>query len=211
MSIGQMSPTAEARLRQEEDEAHVEDEMRAAGALKERRSLDDIRREIESSGGTVGGLDSSAEDVILYNRYDGVPSRVTTDQLRQRLRVRFDRDHPWAGQLVWTARPPEKPAEQGTLLCPLHPNSEEREYLDSLRFQGVLCRKSNMKTANDRDAHFEKHKRVFRAVEKDKERRQRERQMELMSEQTKALRSMAQSDRGTLLSAPDKAKAKSKD
>lgn len=190
------TPTAaEAAIARAEEEAHVAAELDTAGGgqgLQEPMTLEQMRKHLEAVGSRVGGLVSSAEMVTIYNRYDGVSSDVTTDQIRQRLRVRFDRTHPWEGQLVWTTKPPEKAPEKGNLKCPLHSESEERAYLDILHFDGKTCRKATMKTQYDVGTHFEKaHKRIYLAVEKDKERQIQLQQMELMREQTAAMQAMA--------------------
>ncbi len=97
-----------------------------------------------------------------------------------------------AGQLVWTTKPPEDAPAVGTLLCPLHIDSEERAYLDTLHFEGKVCAKSTMKTLYDRDMHFEHgHGAIYKAVEKDRARQLQVQQMELMKQQTAAMQAMA--------------------
>ncbi|KKN31680.1 hypothetical protein LCGC14_0821450 [marine sediment metagenome] len=201
MTMPPLSPTADAVVRKAEEEAHVEAELEQAReqeGYREPVPVEQLREEMKSEGVKLGGVTSSAEMLTIYNRYDGVPSQITTDQARQRLSVRFDPSHPWAGQLVWTTKPVEG-REMGTLLCPLNPDSAERGYLDGLRFNAIICRKHNMKTAYDVDMHFEhKHKTIFKAVEKDKDRQMKEQQMALMREQTAAMNRMAaaQGDNG---------------
>ncbi len=193
------TPTAaEAAVHRAEEDAHVASELGAAGLAadgQERVSIEELRERVKGTGAELGGLVSSAEMMIVYNRYDGVSSQITTDQASQRLRVRFDRTHPWAGQLVWTTKAPENGPAVGSLLCPLHPESEERAYLDSLNFRGATCRKATLPTEYDRERHFEKHKRVHAAVEADKVKQMQDRQMELLQEQTAAMREMAAGQR----------------
>ncbi len=188
-------PEASAVVAKIEEDAHVEEELARAKneqGVGDAPSLDELQKILKGTGNTLGGLQSSAEDMIVYNRYDGEPSTITTDQAGQRLRVRFDDSHPWAGKLVWTTKAPESPPRPGVLLCPLHPESQERAYMDELRFTGILCRKSNMKTEMDVQDHFQgKHKKIYKAVEADKERQIKLQQMELMREQTNAMKAMA--------------------
>ncbi len=185
-------PTAtDVAVQRAEEDAHVDEEMRNAGLQGGEVTLDDIREKL-GEGSTVSGVTSSAEMMTVYNRYDGVPSQITSDQAGQRLRVRFDKTHPWAGQLVWTTKPPENGPALGTLLCPLHKDSDERAYLDSLHFQGKLCLKATLKTEYDKDMHFKQHKLIFNAVEADKAKQLQLQQMELMREQTNAMKAMAE-------------------
>jgi len=188
-----MNTPGEAVIRQAEHDAHVDAELAQIGRTEQPpMSAAELHERARAAGAEVGGVVSSAELITIYNRCDGVSSKVTTDQLRQRLGVRFDPTHPWAGQLVWTTKPPDPAPRPGILRCPLHPESEERAYLDSLNLSNATCRKSNMRTEEDRNDHLEhKHNKVFRAMERDKERRMRERQMELMGEQTAAIQMMA--------------------
>ena len=79
----------------------------------------------------------------------------------------------------------------GTLLCPLHQDSEERGYLDGLNFKGKLCRKATLKTEYDKDRHFAQHGLIYKAVEADKVKQLQTQQMDLMREQTNAMQSMA--------------------
>lgn len=198
-----VNPTAaEATIRRAEEDAHVAVEMErartgrgeveAAPGRAEPVTHKQVEELLKGTGSTLGGLQSTAEFMTVYNRYDGVPSQITTDQASQRLRVRFDPSHPWAGQLVWTTTPPKKGPVVGTLKCPLHLESEERAYLNDLHFGSVTCRKATMKTEMDRQDHFQgKHKKVHKAVEADKAKQLQLQQMELMKEQTAAMQAMA--------------------
>jgi hypothetical protein len=189
-----MTTPQHAAVQRAEEDAHVASELEAAG-VGQAPSLADLRRELEEKGGSVGGVVSSAEMLPIYNRYDGVLSEITTDQASQRLRVRFGSEHPWAGQLVWTTKEPETGSVVGTLLCPLHAESDMRDYLNVLGVS-LTCRKSNMKLQDDVDAHFEhKHNRIFRAVERDKAKQLENQRMDLMREQTEAMREMAAAQR----------------
>lgn len=190
-----MPAAATQAVKKAEEDAHVQGEMdhaRAEQGVGDAQSLEELRASIKGSGSTVGGLQSSAESMTIYSRYDGEPSVITTDQAGQRLRVRFDGTHPWAGQLVWTTKAPEHPPRPGIFVCPLHPEGEERAYLDELHFTGIVCPKSNMKTEMDRQDHFRgKHKKIHAAVEADKARQLEVQRMELMREQTAAMQAMA--------------------
>ena len=164
-------PTAAAAIAKAEEDAHVDEELE--------RVREDTPKTIEEMnallGGTdsdVSGIESTAAMMTVYNRWDGVPSRITTDQAGQRLRVRFEPLHVMAGQLVWTTKPPESAPAVGTLLCPLHQDSEERKYLDGLHFEHG-------------------HGAIYKAVEKDKANQLQLRQMELMQQQTAAMQAMA--------------------
>ncbi len=197
-------PTAANAVAQRaEEDAHVDKEMRNAGLQGGEVTLDDIREKL-GDGSTVSGVTSSAEMMTVYNRYDGVPSQITSDQAGQRLRVRFDKTHPWAGQLVWTTKPPENGPALGTLLCPLHKDSDERAYLDGLHFQSQTCLKSTLKTDYDKDMHFAQHRLIHKAVEADKEKQLQLQQMDLMREQTNAMKAMAAAQGAEL---PKKGKA----
>lgn len=178
-----------------EEDVHVEAEIAQAQQIPggaepiTRAELDKI---LKGTGSEMGGLQSSAAPMRIYNRYDGFPSDITTDQAGQRLRVRFDAQHPWAGQLVWTTKPPDTPPEMGKFLCPLHRESDQREYLDSLNFGRVTCRKATLRTTYDVDGHFKgKHREIFKAVEADKARQLEIQRMDLMREQTAAMQAMA--------------------
>lgn len=194
-----MGAVSDVMARKAEEDVHVDEELERARkeqGLGEPVTIEQVKSLLEDTDAHVGGVESTAAMMIVYNRYDGVPSQITTDQAGQRLRVRFEPLHPMAGQLVWTTKPPDTPPSVGTLLCPLHPGSEEREYLDGLHFEGKTCAKSTLKTRYDRDMHFEKgHRAIFAAVEKDKDRQLQVQQMDLMKQQTAAMERMA--DRGT--------------
>ena len=187
--------TAERAIAKAEEDVHVAGELeqaRQGEGYQDPMSLDELRNRAKQAGGSLGGLQSSAELMTIYNRYDGLSSEITTDQAGQRLRVRFDATHPWAGQLVWTTKRPDTAPPPGTLKCPLHLDSEDRDYMNSLNFGGVVCRKSNMKTEMDRQDHFQnKHKKIYKAVEADKARQLQLQQMDLMREQTNAMKAMA--------------------
>lgn len=186
-----MPSTPAAVIAKAEEDSHVEEELRRAkeGAPV---SLEDVKALLGDTDSNLSGVESTAELMTVYNRYDGVPSRITTDQANQRLRVRFESLHVMAGQLVWTTKPPETAPAVGTLLCPLHPDSEERKYLDGLHFEGKVCAKSTMKTLYDRDMHFEHgHPAIYKAVEKDRAKQLQLQQMELMKQQTAAMQTMA--------------------
>ncbi len=183
----------EAVVAKAELDAHVEEEMKRArdeqGTVT--MSMDEVKKLLGATD-SISGVESTAADMTIYNRYDGVSSRITTDLAGQTLRVRFEKGHPMAGELVWTTKPPAEAPKPGTLLCPLHVDSEEREYLNSLHFEGKTCKKSTMKTLYDKDMHFEKgHGNIFKAVEKDKDRQLQVQQMALMQEQTAAMKTMA--------------------
>lgn len=179
-------------------DAHVEEEIARAqqdqGVVT--MSMDEVKKLLGATD-SISGVESTAADMTIYNRSDGVPSRITTDLAGQTLRVRFEKGHPMAGELVWTTKPPETPPVVGELLCPLHPDSEERAYLDSLHFAGKLCKKRTLKTLYDKDMHFEKgHGAIYKAIEKDKSRQLQLQQMELMQEQTNAMKAMAGAQNG---------------
>ena len=179
-------------------DAHVEEEMARAqqdqGAAT--MTIDEVKKLLGATD-SLSGVESTAADMTIYNRYDGVSSRITTDLAGQTLRVRFEKGHTMAGELVWTTKPPETPPAVGELLCPLHPDSEERKYLDSLHFDGKTCEKKTLKTLYDKDMNFEKgHGNIFKAVEKDRDRQLKIQSMELMQEQTNAMKAMAGAQNG---------------
>lgn len=189
----------EAVVAKAELDAHVEEEMMRAqqdqGAVT--MTIDEVKALLAGTDSHVSGVESTAADMTIYNRFDGVPSRITTDLAGQTLRVRFEKGHPMAGELVWTTKPPEHAPEPGKLLCPLHVDSEERKYLNGLHFEGKTCPKSTLKTLYDKDNHFEKgHGNIYKAVEKDKDRQLQIQQMALMQEQTNAMKAMAGTQNG---------------
>ena len=127
---------------------------------------------------------STSHLVPLYNRYDGLVSHIPSDQLRQRLGQRFAREHPWAGQLVYTQEKME-PVRGSGYLCVLHPDSARRAEFDALGFKGVLCRKATLPTEREVELHLQaKHRGAFKAREKADGREQREQQMDLLRQQT---------------------------
>lgn len=190
-----MSPSVDATVAKAEEDVHVEAEIAQAQQVPGDAgpiTREDLNKILSGTGSQMGGLQSSAAPFRVYNRYDGEPSDITTDQAGQRLRVRFDATHPWAGQLVWTTKAPEHPPRPGIFVCPLHPESEDRGYLNELHFNGIVCAKSNMKTEMDRQDHFRgKHKKIHAAVEADKDRQLEVQRMDLMREQTAAMQAMA--------------------
>ena len=184
-------PTAAAAIAKAEEDAHVDEELERV-RKDTPKTIDEMNALLGGTDSDVSGIESTAAMMTVYNRWDGVPSRITTDQAGQRLRVRFEPLHVMAGQLVWTTKPPESAPAVGTLLCPLHIDSEERKYLDGLHFEGKTCAKSTLKTLYDRDMHFEHgHGAIYKAVEKDKANQLQLRQMELMQQQTAAMQAMA--------------------
>lgn len=182
----------ETITRQAEEAARIDAEVAEANVGPATVTAEQLREQMKGTGAELGGLTSSSEDVPVYNRYDGTSSNIPSDQLRQRLTVRFDAGHPKAGELVWTTKAPESPPKLGTMKCPLHSESDEREYMDGLNFIGILCLKATMKTQFDVNQHFKgKHKSIHAAVEQDKDRQMKEQQMDLMRQQTAAMQAVA--------------------
>ena len=92
----------ETNVQEEQLDMQAEAIIQKTGLLHQREPMESLDL---PKGEAATGITSTAAPVTLYNRWSGDPSAILTDQLRTRLRQRFDKEHPWAGQLVYSENP----------------------------------------------------------------------------------------------------------
>src|SRR5690606_31685844 len=132
--------------------------------------------------GTESGADGS-QKVTIFSTIDGRPSEVFLPQLKGALTMKIpgtNRPAHWHPALGGE-KPQEKPA--GTIKCRLHPDSPEREWVDSIGLEGIFCNPSepersraNLPNLLDRRRHESiYHKSAFQVMEEAEKREREER------------------------------------
>lgn len=110
------------------------------------------------------------------------------------------------GSLVYTDKYPGQDPWRGTIKCFLHPDQPERPHYDDMGFP--VCQKATMPTQYEADNHASgRHSKEWKAVEADRERREREEDRALQREIAMAM-SNAQGGRGRTLQEVEKDKAR---
>ena len=157
----------------------------------------DVSDELLSQVGGVPGelkaeVTSTAVMFTLWNRETGEPSQISFDALQAHLLVRFDRDHPMAGELVWTSKPME-PMVGGTLLCPLHKDHSDHALMVQIGGGAKACTRDRLRTVLDVDRHVKhRHPDLFDRLERKRQDDKDAENRVFMREQTEALRTMAE-------------------
>lgn len=123
----------------------AEEAQAAGGGLKK---LKDVTKELEGiipAGEGQMQMMSTADKIPLWNIHSGRRSDILSDQLRFQLRKRFPRNHPLAGQRVYSMKPIEAPTLP-KLKCWLHPENEMRGWLDGIGLKGRTCMSDSIPT-----------------------------------------------------------------
>jgi hypothetical protein len=127
---------------------------------------------------------TQADKMVVYDK-NGVPSTILKYMLSKKLQQGFTIQDP--GTRI-----------EGTILCYLHPESEEREWLDSIGLRGRVCdpefgkHKSKIPTEWDRELHMKhKHKQEWETISRAQARQEREETMRFQRVQAEALERMA--------------------
>ena len=141
--------------------------------------------------GAYGIRTTDREKVRLYNTMTGQPSDVLIYMVSKKLGNKRGDGKSW-----WTLNPDEAPEwALGTIICQLHPDHPDREWLDSIGLQGRTCapmtgeHKSNITSDFELKQHMAKKHRVEHATivmaqerdEKEEERRWQRTLMESVS------------------------------
>lgn len=135
-------------------------------------------------------MDSSVdadEHTIVYSMIDGTPSTVLKHKLAEVLRKRA----PNGGPAFWVPGMPGNPPEPivGTIMCLLHADHEDREWLNSIGLSAQLCRKANLRSEFDLQNHMlHRHQQEFSLIETARERETQEEQREWTRMQMDAMR-----------------------
>lgn len=176
--------------------ADAESEVEYEDMLQERREFieehsGELQRLLNENGGgsesALGGmqLTSTGGMVDIYNRASGEKAMVTYDQLKARLKVRFDSTHHMVGQRVWQ-RAKMTPKIVGVLKCPLHVEHDERAHWDAYGLP--ICRKHNLVSQYQVDRHVKlKHPSLFEIRKNEKEERDHAEQMKFFEVQSRTL------------------------
>jgi hypothetical protein len=127
---------------------------------------------------------TQADKIVVYDK-NGVPSTILKYMLSKKLQQGFTLEDP--GNRI-----------MGSILCYLHPESEEREWLDSIGLRGRTCdpqfgrHKSQIPTEWDRELHMKhKHKKEWETISRAEQRRERQEAMQFQRTQAEALERMA--------------------
>ncbi len=122
----------------------AEEAQAAGGGLKK---LKDVATELEGMTAGEGqmALLSTADKIPVWNVHSGRRSDILTDQLRFQMKKRFPKDHPLAGQRVYSLTEVEAPTLP-KLKCWLHPEHELRKWLDGIGLKGKTCMADSIPT-----------------------------------------------------------------
>jgi hypothetical protein len=141
------------------------------------------------TGATRDGMDAD-EKTSVWSMEDGTESRPLTHKLSEVLRKR----NPNGSPKFWMPGMPGNPPEQkrGVLLCQLHQDHDDREWLDSIGLTGRYCKKATLMSEFDVETHMlNRHRQETALIQTALDRRQREEERELQQLQLQALRSTA--------------------
>ena len=129
----------------------------------------------------------------VWSMQDGSESHVLKHKLNEVLRKRNLDGSP----KFWIPGMPDKPPEQkrGVLLCQLHQDHDDREWLDSIGLTGRNCRKATLMSEFDVETHMlNRHRQESALIQTALERRKRDEERELQQLQLQALRSAASTE-----------------
>ena len=127
------------------------------------------------------------EHTVVWSMQDGSQSIVLKHKLNEVLRKR----NADGSSKFWVTGMPGNPPKQviGQLLCYLHPDHPEREWMDSIGLQGQVCKKSNMPSLFDVESHMlNRHQQEAKLVEGARERERIADERELAKLQIEAIR-----------------------
>lgn len=164
--------------------AQIDSIMRSLTGSASVETIDGASESIPMTGLTAKGTETGADGsqkVTVYSTIDGRPSEVFLPQLKGALTMKIPGTnrpahwHPAQGG----EQPKQAPA--GTIMCRLHPDSPEREWVDSVGLAGIYCNpleparsRANLPNMLDRRRHESiYHKSAFLVMD-EAEKRQRE-------------------------------------
>lgn len=169
----------------------AEEAQQEGGGLKELR---DVTSELEGMiprGEGQMKLMSSAGKLSVWNRHSGRQSDILTDQLRFQLRKRFPRNHPMAGQRVYSLKPVDV-ATAPKLKCWLHPDHEKRAWLDSIGLAGKSCLAASIPTDYAIRVHMRRrHPAAYDLILDEERKEERRKDNDLRQQQLEALQKIA--------------------
>tara|TARA_R100000664_G_scaffold28181_1_gene39283 strand:- start:1949 stop:2524 length:576 start_codon:yes stop_codon:yes gene_type:complete len=167
-------------------------ESAASGAL-DKVIVNNDEYSIQYSGSTNDGQDAD-ELVSVWSLLDGTESRVLKHKLNEVLRKRTRSNQ----QVFWIPGMPGQPpkVDKGSeLLCLLHPDNDEREWLNNIGLVAQTCRKSNLRSDFDLQNHMlHRHQQEWSLIETAREQEARQAQDELVRLQIEAMSGVAKTD-----------------
>jgi len=167
-------------------------ESAASGAL-DKVIVNNDEYSIQYSGSTNDGQDAD-ELVSVWSLLDGTESRVLKHKLNEVLRKRTRSNQ----QVFWIPGMPGQPpkVDKGSeLLCLLHPDNDEREWLNNIGLVAQTCRKSNLRSDFDLQNHMlHRHQQEWSLIGTAREQEARQQQDELVRLQIEAMTGAAKSD-----------------
>ena len=148
---------------------------------------------MQYSGSINDGQDAD-ELVSVWSLLDGTESRVLKHKLGEVLRKRTLTGE----QVFWIPGMPGKPpkVDKGSeLLCLLHPDNDERDWLNNIGLVAQTCRKSNLRSDFDLQNHMlHRHQQEFSLIQTAREQEARQQQDELVRLQIEAMTGAAKSE-----------------
>ena len=174
--------TPEMDILEEQLREHAASEMKLGNMTTEwfkNSEMEGIFGAGEKDAGVYAQMTTDREKVRLWNTLTGEPSDVLIYMVSKYLgRKRPD------GKPFWTLREDQAPkAPRGTLMCLLHPDHPEREWLDSIGLQGRFCaindaeqrHKANITSEFELAEHMrKKHRREWATIEREREKEEKE-------------------------------------
>ena len=147
---------------------------------------------MEYMGSTNDG--QNADDLVtVWSLLDGSQSRVLKHKLAEVMRKRTLT----GAQVFWMPGMPGKPpqAENGSLLCMLHADHTEREWMDTIGLVAQTCRKANLRSEFDLQNHMlHRHQQEWSLIETAREQEARQAQDELVRLQIEAMTGAAKTE-----------------
>jgi len=175
----------------------AEEAQGEGGGLK---VLKDVTSELEGmvpKGEGQMNLISSAGTLDVWNRHSGRHSHILTDQLRFQLRKRFPRNHPMAGQRVYSLKPVDV-AVAPKLKCWLHPDHPKREWLNKIGLVGKTCLAASIPTEYAIRVHMRRrHPTAYDLILDEERKEEKRKDNELRQKELEALQKIAGPKRET--------------
>ena len=169
----------------------AEEAQAAGGGLK---ALKDITKELEGMippGQGAMALLSTADKIPVWNVHSGRRSDILSDQLRFQLSKRFPRNHPLAGQRVYSMVEVEGPVLP-KLKCWLHPEHEMRGWLDGIGLRGRTCMSDSIPTEYAVNVHMQrKHSTAYNLIVDERSKEVTREQNDLQRAQLAAMERLA--------------------
>ena len=148
---------------------------------------------MQYSGSTNDGQDAD-ELVSVWSLLDGTESRVLKHKLSEVLRKRTRTGQ----QVFWIPGMPGKPPQVdlgSELLCLLHPDNDERAWLNDIGLVAQTCRKANLRSDFDLQNHMlHRHQQEWSLIETAREQEARQAQDELVRLQIEAMTGAAKTE-----------------